>query len=156
MAKKNEIEDPFDFDEEDEEQAAEPTPEPPNPELEELREFKQVALAAQREGEISDCSRRRATPASSAKLWSALNPEGLPTAESLKAFASEYDLAPTRPVGYTPTMIGNEATSMPTAKTYTRAEMEEIAKVNPARAQALAEQGRIVWNNPEIEGRPRR
>ena len=54
MAKKNEIEDPFDFDEEDEEQAAEPTPEPPNPELEELREFKQVALAAQREGEISD------------------------------------------------------------------------------------------------------
>jgi hypothetical protein len=60
------------------------------------------------------------------------------------------------PVGYTPTIIGSEASAMP-AKTYTRAEMEEIARTNPARAQALAEQGRVVWNNPQqIEGRPRR
>jgi len=58
---------------------------------------------------------------------------------------------PTRPVGYTPTAIGNEG-HVPTARTYTRAEMEEIAKENPARARALAEAGRIRWNNPEIGG----
>jgi len=91
-----------------------------------------------------------------AKLWAALNPEGEATAEDMKAFAAEYGVTPARPEGYTPTIIGSEASAMP-AKTYTRAEMEEIARTNPARAQALAEQGRVVWNNPQqIEGRPRR
>jgi hypothetical protein len=152
MVKKNEIEDfDFDEDEEQEEQAAEPTPEPPNPELEELREFKTVALQAQREGEISDEFEKAGYSGKLAKLWSALNPEGLPTAESVKAFAAEYGVTPSRAVGYSPTVIGNEA-HVPTAKTYTWAEMEQIAKENPARARALAEAGRVKWNNPEISG----
>ena len=154
MVKKNE--DPFDFDEEDEEQgteqAPEPTPEQPSvEEVQDLRAFKALALHAQREGEISDEFEKAGYSGKLAKLWSALNPEGLPTAESLKAFADEYGVTPTRPVGYTPRAISSEPT-MPTAKTYTRAEMEEIAKVNPARARSLAEAGRIKWNNPEIGG----
>ena len=60
----------------------------------------------------------------------------------MKAFADEHQVMPTRAVGYTPTTVSNEG-RVPAAKTYTRAEMEEIAKQTPLRAQALAEAGRI-------------
>lgn len=113
-------------------------------------------MAYQREAEIADAFEKAGYTGKLAKLWAALNPEGEATAEDMKAFAAEYGVTPARPEGYTPTIIGSEASAMP-AKTYTRAEMEEIARTNPARAQALAEQGRVVWNNPQqIEGRPRR
>ena len=43
------------------------------------------------------------------------------------------------------------------AKTYTRDEIAEINRENPARAEKLYEEGRVRWNNPDqIEGRPRR
>jgi hypothetical protein len=152
MVKKNEIEDPFDFDE-DEEQV-EPTPEgePVNAEeLQDLREFKAAALQAQREGDIGDAFEKQGYTRKLGKLYAALHPEGEATAEDVKAFAAEYEVMPTRAVGYTPTTVSNEG-RVPAAKTYTRAEMEEIAKQNPARARALAEAGRIRWNNPEIGG----
>ena len=158
MVKKIEIEDPFDFDEEEEqvEPTPEPAPEPPNPELEELREFKAVALEAQREGEISDAFERAGYFAKLGKLYRALNPDDEATPEDVKAFAAEYEVMPTRQVGWSPTVLASESHA-PTAKTYTRAEMEEIARDNPARAQALAEVGRVMWNNlPQTEGRPRR
>ena len=96
--KENEIDDPFAlFDEEEQEEEteeAEPTPEPPNPELEDLRQFKAAALASQREGEIGDEFEKQGFTPKLAKLWSALNPAGLPTAESVREFADEYGVAP--------------------------------------------------------------
>ena len=67
MVKKNEVEDPFAFedDEEETEQAVEAAPEPVNAELEQLREFKASALAYRREAEIADAFEKAGTPGSS-------------------------------------------------------------------------------------------
>jgi len=101
MVKKNEIEDPFAFedDEEESEQAVEAAPEPVNAELEQLREFKASALAYQREAEIADAFEKAGYTGKLAKLWAALNPEGEATAEDVKAFAAEYGVTPARPGG---------------------------------------------------------
>ena len=86
-----------------------------------------------------------------AKLWATLNPDAEVTPEAVKSFAQEYSIGPEPEPnrGFTPTVIAGERT-IPAAKTYTRAEMEEIARVNPARARALADSGRVKWNNPQI------
>jgi len=55
------------------------------------------------------------------------------------------------PTGYTPTVIqGGEP---PAGKMYTRKEMEDIARVNPQRARALADSGKVAWNNPQVSER---
>lgn len=143
-----------DYDEEEIEPTPEPAPEPVNAELEDLREFKAVALAAQREGDIGDAFEKAGYTRKLAALYIALHPGDEATAEDVKAFADEYEVTPTRPVGYTPRAISSEPTVTP-ARTYSRAEMEEIAKQNPARARALADAGRVRWNNPEQIGGPR-
>ena len=143
MVKKDEID--FDFDEEDEEQT-EPTPEPEpsNAELEDLREFKAVALQVQREGGNSGGmrSRRRDTSGSSPASTALCTPRAKRTdPEDVKAFASEYGRScPPRPVGYTPTTIGNEGTRPSRQDLHTQLRWR-IGQDNPARARALAGSG---------------
>jgi hypothetical protein len=55
------------------EQVAEPAPEPPNPELEQLREFKAVALQAQREGDVGDAFEKQGYARKLGKLYTALH-----------------------------------------------------------------------------------
>ncbi len=107
----------------------------------------------ERQSEVAEQFEKQGFTRKLAKLYRALNPDGEATPEDVKAFAAEYEVMPTRAVGYTPTTVSNEG-RVPAAKTYTRAEMEEIAKQTPLRARALAEAGRIKWNNPADRREP--
>jgi hypothetical protein len=119
-------------------------------ELEDLRTYKAETETAKREEAIAAAFSEAGLSTKAAKLYAALNPEGEATAESVSAFASEYGIGPeaVKPTGFTPTVIPGGRT--PAAKTYTRKEMEDIARVNPARARALADSGRVKWNNEGI------
>ena len=86
-----------------------------------------------------------------AKLFSALNPEGDPTAETVAQFAAEYGLVTTageeveapepRSPGFTPTVI-SEGQALG-AKTYNAAEWLELSRSNQAEAQKVLASGRV-------------
>jgi hypothetical protein len=146
--------DPFDFD--DEEEETEQAPKVDQREVEELRAFKTQADAERRENAIADVFKEAGVSPRAAKLWASLNPDAEATPEAVKAFAQEYSIGPEPEPnrGFTPTVI--ESGQPPAAKTFTRKELEDIARINPQRARALAESGRVRWNNPDIQGRPQK
>lgn len=150
--------DPFGLPEDDEETEPDPTAQAAETkELERLRAFEEQTKASAREAAIVSAFKEAGRNAAAAKLFATLNPDGDVTPEGVKLFCEEFAIGPEPEPnrGYTPTVIANER-AVPAAKTYTRAEMENIARENPARARALAESGRVKWSNSEISGRPQR
>ena len=126
-------------------------------EIEELRTWKQEREAADKARTVkevftevglnqkwADFYRGEETTPEAVKAWAVAN-DFLQIAEDAEP---EPAAAPT---GYTPTVIqGGEP---PAGKMYTRAEMEEIARVNLPRARALADSGKVQWNNPQVAER---
>ena len=144
------LDDPFDLEDEDEEPEPDPAAQAAAKELETLRSYKAHTETAAREAAVISAFKEAGLNTRAAKLYGVLHPEGDPTAESVKEFASDYSIGPEPDrSGYTPTVIQGERAT-PSAKTYSRSEMEVIARENPARARALADSGRVKWNNPEV------
>ena len=123
-------------------------------EVEELRTYKAESETAKREALIAEAFKEAGVSPKAARLYSALHPDGEPSTADIAAFSEEYGLQREKPTGYTPTLIQGGHT--PVAKKYTRQEMEEIARDNPARARALAEAGRVQWSNAAINAQPQR
>lgn len=139
------------LDEEDQEEAA---PDPATAkELQELRDFKTQKEEAERALAISEVFKEVGVNPAAAKLWATLN-DGDATPESVRSFADEYGLSAAK-VGFTPTTFANTE-AVPAKKKFSRDELAEIARQNPARAQQLAEAGKIQWSNDAINERPQR
>ena len=158
MTEKNtveEVDDLFDLDEGDETAETEQAPAVDVKEVEELRGFKQQTEPENREAAVADAFTAAGLSPKAARLFIALNPGVDPTPELVKRFAGDYDLGPPPDrSGYTPTVISGG--HVPAAKTFTRAEFEDIMRENPARGRALAESGRVRWSNAQINERPQR
>jgi hypothetical protein len=145
------------FDLDAEEKVTEPdAPKVDEKELEELRAYRETTQAEKRQQAIASAFEEAGLPSKASRLFDALNPDSEPTADAIKAFSEEYGINPDppKPTGFTPTVVQGSRT--PAAKKYTRQEMEEIARDNPARARALAEAGRVQWSNAAINAQPQR
>ena len=122
-------------------------------ELEELRAYKAENEAANRKAQVKDVFQQ----AELNPRWADFYQGEEATPEAVRAWAVQNELiqvedeAPAPTTGYTPTVI--ESGHVPAGKTYTRKEMEEIARDNPARARALADSGKVIWNNPQVAER---
>ena len=127
-------------------------------ELEELRTWKQEREAADKARTVkevftevglnqkwADFYRGEETSPEAVRAWALAN-DFLQIEED-----AEPEAPAAAPTGYTPTVIqGGEP---PAGKMYTRKEMEDIARVNPQRARALADSGKVAWNNPQVSER---
>lgn len=120
-------------------------------ELEELRAFKVEQDRVAREQSITSVFSEVGLNPKHAKLYSALNPEGEATPETVAQFASEYGLvtnagdeveAPApQPKGFTPTIV-SEA-SIPGSKVLSHDEFVELMKTDPNKAFQLHQAGRV-------------
>lgn len=157
MVKKNEIEDPFAFedDEEETEQVVEAAPEPVNAELEQLREFKASALAYQRRSRDRGCVREggvhREARQTLGRVESRRRSDGRGREASRPSTASH----PPGPWATPRRSSAPRRAPCPPRPTPAPRWRRSQGPTPPAHRR-LAEQGRVVWNNPQqIEGRPR-
>jgi len=122
-------------------------------ELEELRAFKAEAEQRQRVDAVAQVFRNIGLKPKHAKFYPT---DGDATEEAIRIWAISEELledvgeeaepmTSTGQSGFTPTVI-TEATT-PAGKRYTREEFEEIMRENPERGRALAEAGKVRWNN---------
>jgi len=68
--------------------------------------------------------------------------------EEFLAAEGNEEPAPEETKGFTPTVISDGIT--PAARQFTRQEFEAGMRENPVKWQALAETGRVKWNNPQV------
>lgn len=140
------------------------------PELEELRGFRTQTLAQKRTDAAENAFKELSLNPASARLFTALNPEGDVTVEAVAAFAKENGLMPVdaatpapvadgpapvvdspdvttpstdgqRTRGFQPQVGG--ATVPVDAEKVSRAEWLRMVQDNPAKAQSLFEQNRV-------------
>lgn len=120
-------------------------------ENEELRAKLAARERADREMVLKAEFEKRGIPYAAVQVYqgflAAENPEeALPQLFSQYLPPQEETEEPAPPqAGFTPTVF--EERTVPAAKKLTRAEFEDIMRVNPARGQALAEAGKVEWHN---------
>lgn len=126
-------------------------------EADELRAFKAQAEQKAREGELANVFQQIGLKPRHAKFYPA-DAETTPEAIQQWAISEEFitvdaeaggqetTVSVTSPqAGFTPTILTEGAT--PAMKRYTREEFEQIMRENPERGRALAEAGKVKWNN---------
>jgi hypothetical protein len=115
-------------------------------ELQELRSFREEYQEKQRASTVADLFKEASLNPAHAKLFLALNPDGEPTLDAVKAFASENALVTTdgqtvdAPAdGFVPPDTGNP----PVQGKVTQQELMKIYRENPQRARQLWEKGMV-------------